>query len=86
MKLTTHIHVMPRLRRCGALHPLPSPPQAFIAWLLIMNRDNFTFSDVLERCNTAVFDPSACSDLEAALGEGKWIVAPSAGDETVHVY
>jgi hypothetical protein len=26
MKLTTHLHLIPRTRKCGSIHPLPHTP------------------------------------------------------------
>jgi len=43
MKLTTHLHLVPRLTMCGAI-----PPLLFVclwhAWYLVKHRDNFTFT------------------------------------------
>jgi hypothetical protein len=39
--LTTHLHLVPRSRVCGAIPPLPQC--AFMAWYLFRHRDNFTF-------------------------------------------
>jgi len=33
MKVATHLHLVPRLRMCGAVSPLPK--YAFIEWCLI---------------------------------------------------
>jgi hypothetical protein len=32
VKLTTHLHLVPRSRMCGAIHLLPPYQYAFIAW------------------------------------------------------
>jgi hypothetical protein len=42
VKLTTHLHVVPRSRMRGARPPLPQ--YVFIAWCLVKHRDNFTFT------------------------------------------
>jgi hypothetical protein len=39
--LTTNFHLMPRLRRIGAIPQLPQ--YIFMAWCLVKHRDNFTF-------------------------------------------
>jgi hypothetical protein len=41
VKLTTHIHPMPRSRMRGAIPPLPQ--YAFMAWCSVKHRENFTF-------------------------------------------
>jgi len=41
VKLTSHLYLIPRLIRCGAIPPLPL--YDFIAWCLVKHRDNFTF-------------------------------------------
>jgi hypothetical protein len=41
MKLTTHLHIVPRSRMCGAIPPFPQ--YVFLAWCLVKHRDNFTF-------------------------------------------
>jgi hypothetical protein len=45
MKLTTHIHLVPRSRMRGAIPPLPQ--YAFMAWCLVKHRDKFTFTFIL---------------------------------------
>jgi hypothetical protein len=40
VKLTTHLHVMPRSRMRGAIPPLPQ--YVFMAWCLVKHSDNFT--------------------------------------------
>jgi hypothetical protein len=40
MKLTTHLCLVPRLRMCGAIIPLPNMPQYCGA--MLKHRDNFT--------------------------------------------
>jgi hypothetical protein len=40
VKLTTHLHIMPRSRMHGAIPPLPQ--YIFMAWCLVKHRDNFT--------------------------------------------
>jgi hypothetical protein len=43
VKLTTHLHIVPRSRTRGAI---PSLPQyVFLAWFIVKHRDNFTFTD-----------------------------------------
>jgi len=42
MKLTTHLHLAQRLRMCEAIPPLPQ--YSFMAWCLVKQRDNFTFT------------------------------------------
>jgi hypothetical protein len=42
VKLTTHLHLVPRLR-IHAVIP-PSPQYVFMAWCLVKHRDDFTFS------------------------------------------
>jgi hypothetical protein len=42
VKLTTHLHVMLRLRLHGAIHPLPL--YVFMAWCLIKQSDKFVFT------------------------------------------
>jgi hypothetical protein len=41
VKLTTHLHLVPRSRMCGAIPPLPQ--YVFMAWSLVKHRDSFTF-------------------------------------------
>jgi hypothetical protein len=40
MRLTTHVHLVPRLRMHGVLPPLPD--YVFMAWWLVKHRDYFT--------------------------------------------
>jgi hypothetical protein len=40
-ELTTHLHLVPKSRMPGAIHPLTQ--YAFMAWCLVKNRDKFTF-------------------------------------------
>jgi len=57
MKLTTHLHLVPRLRMCGAIPLLPqcifmawcliSNGYIFMAWYIVKHRDNFTFTFLL---------------------------------------
>jgi hypothetical protein len=43
VKLTAHLHLVPRSRVRGAIHALPQ--YAFLAWWsVIKHRDNFTFT------------------------------------------
>jgi len=39
VKLTIHLHLAQRLKKRGAIHPLPH--YLFIAWCLVKHRDNF---------------------------------------------
>jgi len=55
-----------------------------MVWFLITTGATLPYSDVYKRCSIITFDVFTCSDLEAALRQGKWVVAPSA-DETVQV-
>jgi hypothetical protein len=41
MKLTTHLHLVPRLRKGGAIPPLPQ--WIFMVWCLVKYRYNLTF-------------------------------------------
>jgi hypothetical protein len=41
VKLTTHLHLVPRSRMRGAIPPLPL--YVFMAWYLVKHRDSFTF-------------------------------------------
>jgi hypothetical protein len=41
VKLTTHLHLVPRSRMRGAIPPLLH--YVFMAWCLVKRRDNFTF-------------------------------------------
>jgi hypothetical protein len=40
VKLTTHLHLVPRSRVSGTILPLPQ--YVFMAWFLVKHRDNFT--------------------------------------------
>jgi hypothetical protein len=42
MKLTTHFHLVPRLRIHAATTPLPQ--YVFMTWYLVKHRDNFVFT------------------------------------------
>jgi hypothetical protein len=42
MKLTTHLHLVPRSRMRGSIPPLPQ--YVFMEWCLVKHRDNFTFT------------------------------------------
>jgi hypothetical protein len=42
VKLTTHLHLAPRLRMRVAISPIPQ--YVFMAWCLVKHRDNFTFT------------------------------------------
>jgi len=50
-----------------------------------MNGATLPYIDVYKRFSIIMFDVFTCSDLEAALRQGKWVVAPSAEEETVQV-
>jgi hypothetical protein len=41
VKLTTRLHIVPRLRMRGGVFPLPQ--YVFMAWYLLKHKDNFTF-------------------------------------------
>jgi hypothetical protein len=41
VKLTTHLHLVPRSRMRGGIPPLPR--YVFMAWCLVKHRENFTF-------------------------------------------
>jgi hypothetical protein len=43
VKLTTHLHLVPRSRKCGCIHPLPHKPSWGSAEL-VKRRDSFTFT------------------------------------------
>jgi hypothetical protein len=43
VKLTTHLQLVPRSRRCGSIHPLPHTPSWHSAQL-VKHRDNFPFT------------------------------------------
>jgi hypothetical protein len=53
VKLTTHLHLVPRSRLHGAIPPLPQ--YVFIAWCLVKHRDNFTFTFLPFTTNTVSF-------------------------------
>jgi len=38
-----YVHLVPRLRMRGAIHPLPNTPSSSCAQLKKKHRDNFTF-------------------------------------------
>jgi hypothetical protein len=42
VKLTTYLHLTPRIRICGAM--LSIPQHVFMAWYLMKYRDNFVFN------------------------------------------
>jgi hypothetical protein len=42
VKVTTHLQLVPRSRKCGSIFPLPHTPSWPGAWL-VKHRDNFTF-------------------------------------------
>jgi hypothetical protein len=42
MKLTTHLHLVSRSKMLGTIPPFPL--YIFMAWCLLMCRDNFTFN------------------------------------------
>jgi hypothetical protein len=42
IKLTIHLHLVPRPRMCGAMPPLTQ--YIFMAWCLVKHRDNFIFT------------------------------------------
>jgi len=42
MKLTTHLHLVIRLLKCGAVPLLPN--YSFMVWYLVKHRDSFTFN------------------------------------------
>jgi hypothetical protein len=43
VKLTTRLHLMPRLRMRGAIPPFP-PQNVFTGWYLVKYREKFTFT------------------------------------------
>jgi hypothetical protein len=42
VKLTSHLHLLPRSRMRGAIPPLPR--YVFMVWCLVKHRDNFIFT------------------------------------------
>jgi len=42
MKLTTNLHLVPRLKMCGTILPLLQ--YVFMTWYLVKLSDNFTFT------------------------------------------
>jgi hypothetical protein len=42
VKLTTYLHVMPKLRIRGTVPPLPICLHGVVAWYLVKHKDNFT--------------------------------------------
>jgi hypothetical protein len=46
VKLTTVLHLVPKLRMHGAI--LPTPPYFFMSWCFIKHRDNFSFQIKLD--------------------------------------
>jgi hypothetical protein len=42
VKLTTHLHIVPRSKMRGAIHLLHQ--YTFMAWCLVKQSDNFTFT------------------------------------------
>jgi hypothetical protein len=46
MKQTTHLQLVPRLRKCGSIHPLPHTP-IWCSAELVKLRDNFTLTMTL---------------------------------------
>jgi len=53
VKLTTHLHLVQRLRMRGAIPLLP--PYVFIAWCLVEHRDSSTFTFTLNKICTPMF-------------------------------
>jgi len=57
VKLTTHLHLVPRSRMCGILPPFPQ--YVLMAWCLVKHRDNFTLSWCMScTCNVTSHDLS----------------------------
>jgi hypothetical protein len=53
VKLTTHLQLVPRSRKCGSIHPLPHTP----SWRnasLVKHRDNFTFTFIPRGANKSL--------------------------------
>jgi hypothetical protein len=46
VELATNLHLVPRLKMYGIIHPLPQ--YVFMAWFLVKHRDTFMFTNVLE--------------------------------------
>jgi hypothetical protein len=44
VKMTTHLQLVPRPRKCGSIHPLPHTPLWCSAWL-VKHKDNFTITN-----------------------------------------
>jgi hypothetical protein len=45
VKLTTHLQLVPRARKCGSVHPLPLTP-SWRSAKLVKHRDNFTLPEL----------------------------------------
>jgi len=89
VKLTTHLHLVPRSRMHWAIPPLLQ--YVFIAWCLVKHKKNFTFAEGMEwihieefwvvtLCSVAVgyqrFEGPCCLHLQ---GEVEWIHLPQYG-------
>jgi hypothetical protein len=58
VKLTTHLHLVPRSRMRGATPPLSQ--YVLKAWCLAKNRDNFTFTFILQSPKFILEEVSIC--------------------------
>jgi len=50
VKLTTHLHLVPRSKNAWSY--TSNPQYAFVAWCLVKHRDNFTFTFALLPCDS----------------------------------
>jgi hypothetical protein len=68
VKLTTHLQLVPRSRKCGSIHPLPYT-SSWRSAQLVKHRDNFFFSidqsGWLQGCTTeeSGFDPLQMQEI-----------------------
>jgi hypothetical protein len=69
LKLTTHLHLLPRWRMSGAIPPFLQ--YVFMAWCLVKHRDNFTFYFCLQpTCRPALGSTQALIQIPKALSSG----------------
>jgi hypothetical protein len=72
VKLTTHLQLVPRSRKCGSIHPLPRTPSWRCAYL-VKHRDNRIYSTtILSGFNDLLLIFSTCKYIKCLVLRRVW--------------
>jgi hypothetical protein len=72
-RLTTHLQLVPRSRKCGSIHPLPHTPSWRSAYL-VKHRDNFTFTLVDALYHSVCVQLKSEREKSLLAGRNVWII------------